>query len=552
MLKTTRVELEQKKGGTGVANSEPHRRAFYVLKRPSFIVAVLLTLIVAGTFVVNSKTQKLSKVKTAEEYWAETGLSSETLEELLQEGSCNSSERYFFACVASVQSVAQKYGLDLTTEGQLVPVSKSQSQSSTHLFSEREVLAPWKVFLSSQSQIPNIPFLKIWRELLEKHIKPKQVSFAVGIGMNGFLSIFRDPHTYLLPAKMYSEVVSKANHRSLSIGVVIGRDEDQYFVKKVIANSSSFLAGLHKGDVILSVNGHRAGPLSAQELSDFLRGDEGSALNLTVRHHGEIKSINVIRTEQRLPTVSTQVLDGIKPVGVLTINKFAINACTEVKSALKSLKQQGIQGLLLDLRDNPGGQMEEATCVTSLFIGPGKKVYQIKPLSDDIQQETSYGAEEQQYQGPMAVLINSGSASAAEIVAGALQDYKRAVLVGERSFGKGSFQEGEIWSKNINIVIFETKGFYYLPSGRTPQLVGLEPDVKVNFKDNFALREADQFWYPLVPENLSVPMEFAADLQPDLAACISFDSDLLSSDDPEIKEAHRVLSCRGIAERGAR
>jgi carboxyl-terminal processing protease len=509
-----------------------------------------------GTFVFHSKLQKLSKVKTAEEYWAETGLGSQALEELLQEGSCSSSERYFLACANSVQAVAQKYGFDLATDGQIVPSSKFRDQSFTHSFNEKEILAPWKSFVSSQlqlhSEIPNVPFLKIWKELLQKHVKSGQESLAVGIGMNGFLSVFRDPHTYLLPEKMYNEVVAKADHRSLSIGVVVGRDEKQYFVKKVIEKSSSFLAGLHKGDVLLSVNGQKADSLSAQELGELLRGEEGSILKLTVLRHGEIKNINIVRTEQALPTVSAQVLEGLKPVGVLTINKFAIDACVQVKSALQGLRRQGIRGLLLDLRDNPGGQMEEATCITSLFVGPGKKVYQIKSLSEDAEDETSYGSEALQYEGPMAVLINSGSASAAEIVAGALQDYKRAVLVGERSFGKGSFQEGEIWSKNANIAIFETKGFYYLPSGRTPQLVGLEPDVKVSFKDSFALREADQFLYPLTPENLSIPIGVAADLQPDLATCISFDSDFLSPDDPEIKEAHRVLSCRGVAERGTK
>lgn len=516
-----------------------------MLKRPSFIVSALL-IAAMGAFLAFGKAQKLSKVKTAEEYWAETGLAPQTLEELLQEGSCSSSERYFYACVNAVQSVAQKYGFDLSTNGRLVPASKAVSQAIT----EKEILAPWKVYLSSQNGLPNFPFLAVWKTLVEDHIEPAKLSAAVGLGVNGFLSVFRDPHTYVLPAKMYNEVVAKANPKSLSIGVVIGRDDKQYFIKKVIENSSSYLAGVRKGDVLLSVNGKKAQALSMQELSESLRGEEGSTLKLTVLRHGDLKMISVVRTQQTLPTVSTQVLEGIRPVGVVVINKFAIGACDEVKTALHDLKLQGIRGLLLDLRDNPGGQMDEAACVTGLFVGAGKKVYQIKPIDPESQEEVAYSEVEQMYEGSMAVLINSGSASAAEIVAGALQDYHRAVLVGERSFGKGSFQEGEIWSKNSEIAIFETKGFYYLPSGRTPQMVGLEPDVKVVFKDRFALREQDQFWYPLMAPQMVPSFGIAADLQPDLATCISFDSDFLSPDDPEMKEAHRVLSCRGIAERG--
>ncbi|MGZ3796440.1 MAG: S41 family peptidase [Pseudobdellovibrionaceae bacterium] len=524
-------------------------------KRSYLIVPILLILsiqIVVVSFAVHNKSQKTFKVKSAEEYWAETGLRSQTLEALLQEESCRSSERYFLACINSLQAVAQKYGYDLSISGDLVPVSHSSTRSFTRFFNEKEILAPWKIFISAHSHLPHFPFLKIWKKLFTDHIKNGEESYAVGLGVNGFLSVFRDPHTYVLPAKMYNEVVAKANHRSLSIGVVLGRDEKQYFIKKVIENSSSFLAGLRKGDIILTVNGQNAGTLSAQELSDLLRGEEGSTLRLTVRRHQEIRNINIVRTEQTLSTVSFNLLEGIKPIGVLTINKFAIGACHEAKNALQNLKRLGMRGLLLDLRDNPGGQMEEASCITSLFVGANKKVYQIKFLSKDMEEETSYGSEEQQYEGPMAVMINAGSASAAEIVAGALQDYKRAVLVGERSFGKGSFQEGEIWSENPRIAIFETKGFYYLPSGRTPQLVGLEPDVKVSFKDRFSLREADQFWYPLRPENLSIAIGIPADLHPDLSTCMNFESDFLSPDDPEMKEAHRVLSCGDIAERGAR
>jgi len=517
-----------------------------VLKRLNFTVSVLLILAM-GAFIAFGKAQKQPKMKTAEEYWAETGLTSQTLEELLQEGSCNSSERYFYACVNAVQSVAQKYGFELSTDGRLVPLTKATSMA----ISEKEVLSPWKAFLSAKSEVPNYPFLKLWQELISEHIKEEKISAAVGLGMNGFLSVFRDPHTYLMPAKLYNEVVAKTNPRSLSIGVVIGRDEKQFFIKKVIEQSSAFLAGVRKGDVLISVDGKKAKDMSMQELSESLRGEEGSTLKLSLRRQSDVKEISVVRSQQMLPTVSYQVLDGIKPVGVLTINKFAIGACTEVKAALEYLQRQEIRGLLLDLRDNPGGQMEEAACVTGLFVGIGKEVFRIKPLALDVEEETTYSEQEQVYDGAMAVLINSGSASAAEIVAGALQDYRRAVLVGERSFGKGSFQEGEIWSKNSEIAIFETKGFYYLPSGRTPQMVGLEPDVKVNFKDSIALREQDQFWYPLMAPHAVTSMEIAMDLQPDLAACVSFDSDFLSADDPEIKEAHRVLNCRGIAGRGA-
>jgi carboxyl-terminal processing protease len=517
----------------------------YVKQRtPKFYVFALL-IIAMGTYaVISGKVQKQSSVKSSEEYWAETGLEPQALEALLQDKSCQSSERYFLACANAVLSVAQKYDFDVALDGSVVPFSKS---SLNQILTEKELMAPWKAFISAHKTLPLFPFLEIWKELSTKHIKTGHLSYAVGLGMNGFLSVFKDPHTYLLPAEFYNNVVAKTNNKSLSIGLVIGRDDKNYFVKKVLEDSSSSVAGMKKGDILVSLQGRAAAAMTTFQLGDVLRGEEGSTLKIEILRKGQPLSLTIYRTEKTIPTVSSQILEGIKPVGVITINKFAVDTCTLTKATLQNLELQHVQGLLLDLRDNPGGQMEEAACVASLFLGPGKKIFEVKTLDTTVENEIVYGQENQAYAGSMAVLINSGSASASEIVAGALQFYKRAVLVGERSFGKGSFQEGEIWSNNDKIAIFETKGFYYLPSGQTPQLVGLEPDVVVNFKDRFALREQDQYLNPLRPAaqpGPKIPPLSAQNTAAKILGCVSFESDLLPSEDPEMKEAHRVVSCR--------
>lgn len=518
------------------------------------VIFAFMILLLGVYLAFSDKEQKISKVKTTEEYWFETALGTQPLEELLQDDSCRSSERYFLACVNALQAAAQKFGYTLTPQGKWVSTGKAQLQP----LSEKESLTSWKAFLAARAEIPQFPFVELWRTWSQAHLKPTQMSYAVGLGMNGFLSVFRDPHTYILPASLYSEVVAKVNPKSLSVGVVIGRNDSHYFIKKVIENSSSYLAGLKKGDLLWTVNGTKVELLSLQELGEAFKGEAGSTLELQVLRHSKIKKITIVRTEQTLPTVSAQVLEGPRPLGVLTVNKFAIDACQEVKEALKRLKGQGVEGVLLDLRDNPGGQMEEATCVASLFVGPGKKIYDIKALSFDVDDESSYSEEAQEYAGPMAVLINAGSASAAEIVAGVLKDYRRAVLVGERTFGKGSFQEGEIWAKNDKIALFETKGFYYLPSGKSPQMTGIEPDVRVRFKDRFTIREEDQFWSPLLAPPLKTTTELRADLALELSrdfsrdhrACLSVPGELVNLEDPEMKEAHRILNCRGVARQG--
>jgi carboxyl-terminal processing protease len=139
----------------------------------------------------------------------------------------------------------------------------------------------------------------------------------------------------------------------------------------------------------------------------------------------------------------------------------------------------------------------------------------------------------------VAVLINAGSASAAEIVAGALRDLNRAILVGERTFGKGSFQEGEYWTQNKKIALFETKGFYYLPSGRSPQMKGLSPDVAVNFDQISVDREEDQFVNPLM-----APERHVRSLKNLISSKDCLDTeDGAVNEDVQLKKARQILFC---------
>jgi carboxyl-terminal processing protease len=492
-----------------------------------------------------------SPAKSAEKYWAESGLQPEALEVLLQPESCRRSEREFLACANAVLIVAQKYGVAVNFAGE---IHEGLDSASRQIFAEKELLEPWEKWISGQATLPEFSFLKAWKTLFEKYVPADMREYAIGLGINAYLSVAQDPHTYILPGEYYSEVVAKASHRSVSIGLVIGRNDNDYFVKKILDQSTADTAGLKKGDIVVGLNGLPARSLSPFEVTNQLKGEAGSALKLKLRREGKLLEIVLVRQERNMQTVSSHVLEGIKPFGILTINKFAFGTCDGVKAALEALMPQGIMGLLLDLRDNPGGQMSEAACVSSLFLGPGKKVFEIKLLGETTADEVVYTNEDQVFSKPMAVLVNSGSASAAEILAGALQAHGRAVLVGERTFGKGSFQEGMVWSKNKKIALFQTKGFYFLPSGLTPQLVGLEPDVKLNFKDKFALRESEQYLYPLhamgIAPNVVSTQRTPPLLPGNILSCVSFESELLAPEDPEIQEAHRILNCRGIAGRG--
>ncbi|WII72514.1 S41 family peptidase [Bdellovibrio sp. 22V] len=515
-----------------------------MLSSPRFFIISLCVLAVGVSISLSrSNRSDSSKVKSTEAYWAETGLGPAALEDLLQDQTCGSSERYFLACANSILTVANRFNMSLNTAGKLVPV---QEALSADMSTEKKQLEPWKEFFSAQTdKAVKISFLKAWQELSKRFISDEQKSMMVGLGLNGFISVFRDPHTYLMPVSQFQEVISKADNRSASLGITLGRSQGNYVIRKVTEGSAAKSAGVEKGDVIVSINGQRTPGLLQARVSELLKGEVGDLTTLIVTRDGERLKFKLRRKEITVATVSTRVIEGIKPVAVVGINKFAKGACDKVKESLSIVKKSHVRGLLLDLRDNPGGQMEEAACIASLFVGPEQKIFEVRYLDPSKKREDYFGGEEKMFDLPMAVLVNGSSASAAEIVAGALRDLNRAVLVGERTFGKGSFQEGEYWSQNKKIALFETKGFYYLPSGRSPQMKGLQPDVVVNFDNILVMREADQFMNPLrAPERqvrAAGPLYSSND-------CLDLDEGGLS-DDVQLSKAQQVLFCSGSVAR---
>jgi carboxyl-terminal processing protease len=487
-------------------------------------------------------------VKSVDQYWSDTGLEAKSLEELIQDDTCASSERYFLACINSLISIANRFNKTIDIDGEIISVDASLSDQ---LNSEKKQLQVWKLYYQrevaqARSEDPlykqgaKISFSKMWAELKTKYISNSQKAFMVGVGLNGFISVFRDPHTYLVPVALFKEVISKSDNKSNSLGMSVGRLHNRYVVRKVLEGSSAKKAGLQRGDFLFEIDGHSTKNLLQVHLYEMFKGDLGTIVKIKILRGNKEIIFDLVRSETTVASVSTRVVDGIKPVAIIGLNKFAKGSCQRVKDAVLVVKKAKVRGLILDLRDNPGGQMEEAACIASLFLGPEKKIFEVKYLDMTKKSETFYGSEEKVFDLPLAVLVNAGSASAAEIVAGALQDFKRSLLVGERTFGKGSFQEGEYWTQNKKIALFETKGFYYLPSGRSVQLIGLTPDVPVVFDKIDVSREGDQFMNPLLP------LDHKIDFHKNIVStkdCLEV-TDPSGPDDIQIASATRVLFCR--------
>lgn len=530
--------------------------------------------------------------KSAEQYWYDTGLNDTELVSMLSKEQCYQTQKSFLGCVNAIQLVAEKYKLIFKADGQLQSVSKSAFRSNVGSTSgsaaesgvatsstadwsltEKERLQVWKsVYESYESNMDHatesvtstvpIQFLDLWKKLDSEFIKKEHRSAVIAQAMNAFYSVYYDPHTYLLPIDFYDEVVARADSRSQNYGFLVKRGSSRVIVRKVFEKSSAARAGLVKSDQILEMNGRSVKEFSTSEFYELLKAKDGSRLGLTILRHdseGEHQVfIDIIKREDVLPTVSSQELN--RKTQLITIHKFAKQTCELVRGELKQMSKAGKKGLVLDLRDNPGGQVDEASCVLSLFLPIGTKLFETRYSDQQRIPDVYFSQWAPVFKGPMAVLVNSATASAGEIVAGVLKDYSRATLVGERTFGKGSFQDGRLWELNNKVALFKTEGLYYFASGWTPQLVGLEPDIFVDNGVESAPREEDLYFSSIRPKDRWVgpqslswlkqmncdPAALAASNASAAAETAKTSVATSASLDPQMKRAEVWLSCQKI------
>lgn len=486
-----------------------------------------------------------AKVKTVDQYWTETGIGPDIVATALSDKFCRASQRSFLSCANAVLSVAGQMQLGVDFSGAVIDAAPSSEGAS-----ERSSLEPWKVFFrESPERAKSLSFRTVWSRL-ESRMPADRRAFFSAIAYNAHLSVFRDPHTYLIPVSYYKQVVASSNVAPLALGVVLARGEHEYFVRKVMPSSPAERVGLKRGDRVLAVDGERLARVPQHRLADLLRAKNDRPTRFDIRRDDGLLTFEVPRAGQgTIPNVSWKEIratgSGTK-TAVVTINKFAKSTCAETQATLEGVVKARAELVLLDLRDNSGGHMSEAACVVGLFVGPGKLVYRTKYLHPGRPADFEYTTSERLWRGRMAVLVNSGSASASEIVAGALRDHRRALLVGERTFGKGSFQEGEEWTLNGNVALFETKGFYFLPSGFAPQMRGLEPDLEVRDQTVAYGREEDQYAYPLRSPGPARPA-VAVDLA--TGSCGALDEGI---EDEQLRVATRALGCEGSALGGRR
>ncbi|KAF0119271.1 MAG: carboxyl-terminal processing protease [Rhodospirillaceae bacterium] len=295
--------------------------------------------------------------------------------------------------------------------------------------------------------------------------------------INGMLSSL-DPHSGYLNAKNYKEMQVQTKGQFGGLGIEVTLDNGWVKVISPIDETPASRAGVQPGDYITHLDGKPVLGLNLNDAVDKMRGPPDSNIRLTIRREGmESFDLTLTRAVIKIQSVKGRV-EG-EDIGYLRITSFTDRTAATLQQVLQDVKDQThgkLKGYVLDLRNNPGGLLDQAIAVADVFLNQGEIVSTRSRRTEDIQR---YNARKGDLADtlPIVVLINDGSASASEIVAGALQDHRRAILVGTRSFGKGSVQT--IIPLHGNGAMRLTTARYYTPSGRSIQAVGIEPDILV-------------------------------------------------------------------------
>ncbi len=314
-----------------------------------------------------------------------------------------------------------------------------------------------------------------------------------------------DPHSAYLDRDEFSDLKVSTAGQFSGIGIEITLEDSFIRIISPIDGTPAERAGIQAGDVIVHINDTPVKGLSLRQSLDMLRGKRGSKVVLTILRKNEISpiKINIIRDMINVQCVRSRMLD--KRYGYIRVSQFQGDTGDELLQSIKKLQSEtkgNLQGLILDLRNNPGGVVDASVQVADAFLDHKKLNYDgvivyTKGRLNSSQIQEFANSKDRLHGAPIVVLVNNGSASAAEIVAGALQDHKRAIIMGTETFGKGSVQTILPLKEQRGLKL--TTALYYTPSGKSIQTTGIKPDINVeqiiietaNTKENFWVREED-------------------------------------------------------------
>jgi carboxyl-terminal processing protease len=322
-------------------------------------------------------------------------------------------------------------------------------------------------------------FWEAWDRIEESYLGELPSSRQMTYGaVRGAISVLNDPYTVFVEPAARDAERQELRGNFGGIGASVRRDEEDNVILTPIAGNPAEAAGIQQGDILLAVDGQEiTSEMTVSDTVELIRGEEGEAVTLTVLHPGgtEPVDITIIRAAILLPSVSYVLLEADPTIGYIQLTRFSEESDNEVRDAIIALQGLGAQKLILDLRRNVGGLRDAAVDVSDHFLDQAPVLYQLSRDED----ERVFSATDETLADamPLAVLVDGGTASSAEIVAGALQDHGRAVLIGVNTFGKGSVQN--VYDLSDGSSIHVTAARWFTPDRKAIDQQGLTPDIIV-------------------------------------------------------------------------
>ncbi len=345
------------------------------------------------------------------------------------------------------------------------------------------ILSFFKTAFSSENDI--YKKIDLFGEVLDKinkeYVDEINQSESMDSAINGLLQSL-DPYSAYMSPEIFNEMQTETSGEFGGLGIEVGMESGVVKVISPIDDTPASRAGIKAGDYIVKINSTQVQGKSLTEAVELMRGPVGSSIELTVRRRGEKKALtfNIVREIIQIKSVKADLLD--ENIGYIRLTSFNENSGEQIKKEINKLEiNKKVKSYILDLRNNPGGLLSQAIKITDFFLDNGEIVSTKSRKSSE--NRKWFAKQGDLTKGKtLIVLINYGSASASEIVAGALKDHKRAILLGENSYGKGSVQS-IIPLKNDGAIRL-TVAKYYLPSGKSISEVGVSPDIEIKEKDD--------------------------------------------------------------------
>ena len=326
-------------------------------------------------------------------------------------------------------------------------------------------------------------FGEVLEKIKQEYVDEVDQADVMDSAINGVLQSL-DPYSAYMSPELFKSMQTESKGEFGGLGIEIGMEAGVVKVIAPIADTPAERAGIKAGDYIVRINDKQVQGKTLMEAVKLMRGPVGSSIELTVRRKGIKKSLSfqIQRQIIEVKSVESKVLGNNKDIGYVKLKSFNENSDKQFINKVKKFEQQKIKGYIIDLRNNPGGLLNQAVSITDFFLERGEIVSTKGRRTSETRKffaKVGDGIKGK----PIIVLINNGSASASEIFAGALKDHKRAIILGENSYGKGSVQSIIPLKNGGGIRLTISK--YYLPSGKSISEVGVSPDIIVKEQDKF-------------------------------------------------------------------